>query len=364
MQPEKRHLYNFSAGPAMLPQPVIQRAQKELANWQGTGVSIMEIGHRTPVFQTLLQSLEEKLRHLIQIPPQYKILFLPGGAQAHFSFIPMNLTQDNKEVEYIISGIWSERAAKFAQRYANVNTITPFVTHDIPPMTTWEFNSKACYVYYCPNETINGIQFPHVPSTGKVPLIADATSSILSAPLDISKFGMVFASAQKNLGIAGITLVIIRDDLLDQAQAIVPEIFNYKYQVEQHSLANTIPTFPIYMMDLMVDWLVKEYGGLETVMESNQRKSNKLYAAIDNSEKFYSNNIPREFRSFINVPFGLPNESLLHQFLNEAQEVGLLYLNGHRLVGGARASLYNAMPEEGVDQLIAFMKSFSLRNKT
>lgn len=355
-------VYNFAAGPAMLPEEVLVRAQQEMLNWQDTGVSIMEIGHRTTTFQDMLNKLEDKIRKLMHVPANYKVLFLSGGGQGHFSFLPMNLTGKNKKVDYIVSGTWSERAAKYAKRYADVNIVTTATLASIPDASTWKLSNDAAYVYYCPNETINGIQIHDVPQTNGIPLVADFTSSILSEEIDVSKFGVIFASAQKNLGISGITLIIIRDDLLDQAQECTPEVFNYKTQAEQTSLLNTIPTVPVYMMDLMVDWIIDSQGGLKKIAENNRRKVQKLYDCIDNSNGFYTNIIDKKYRSLINVPFTLPNDELLKHFLIEAGQVGLAYLNGHKLVGGARASLYNAMPEEGVDKLVAFMNDFAKRN--
>lgn len=351
--------YNFAAGPAMLPESVLLRAQHALLNWQETGSSIMEIGHRTSLFQNLLTHLEQKFRQLMTIPQNYKVLFLAGGGQGHFSFIPMNLTKHNHDTDYLVTGIWSERAAKFARRYANVNIVTTPNDSIILDNSTWQLNPNAAYAYYCQNETINGIQFNEIPNCGNVPIIVDMTSSILSEPIDVSKFGIIFASAQKNLGIAGITLLIIRDDLLGHALDCVPEVFNYTLQAEQHSLVNTIPTFPVYMMDLMIDWVINEHGSLEAMAAANHRKVSQLYACIDNSNGFYNNHVDPAYRSQINVPFNLPNDELLQLFLTEADHQGLKYLNGHKLVGGARASLYNAMPDTGVAKLITFMHEFA-----
>ncbi len=356
---EMFRVYNFAAGPAMLPEEVLVRAQQEMLNWQDTGVSIMEIGHRTTTFQDMLNKLESKLRKMMNIPHNYKLLFLPGGGQGHFSFLPMNLTGHNKKVDYIVSGIWSERAAKYAKRYADVNIVTTASLSAVPDVSTWNLSADAAYVYYCPNETINGLQIHDIPETNGIPLVADFTSSILSEEIDVSKFGVIFASAQKNLGISGVTLLIIRDDLLDQAQDCTPEIFNYKDQAAQQSLLNTIPTVPVYMMDLMVDWIAGAQGGLKQVAINNRRKAQKLYDCIDNSNGFYTNSTEIKYRSFINIPFTLPNDEILKHFLIEAGQVGLAYLNGHKLVGGARASLYNAMPEAGVDKLISFMNDFA-----
>lgn len=355
-------VYNFAAGPAMLPESVLLRAQSELLNWQDSGTSIMEIGHRTSTFQDMLSRLEEKLRKLMNIPTNYKVLFLTGGGQGHFSFIPMNLCGKNRQVDYLVTGIWSERAAKYAARYAEVNIVATAGKAQVPPASDWKLNPNAAYFYYCPNETINGMQVAQIPATGSVPVVADMTSSILSSEIDVSKFGVIFASAQKNLGISGVTLVIIRDDLLDHAQACTPEVFNYKLQAEQGSLLNTIPTTAVYMMDLMVDWIVNEQGGLAQLSAVNQRKVKKLYDCIDNSNGFYTNPVTAADRTLINVPFTLPSDELLQHFLIEAGQRGLKYLNGHKLVGGARASLYNAMPEKGVDLLVEFMNEFKAQH--
>lgn len=354
-------VFNFAAGPAMLPESVLLKMQHDLLSWQDTGTSILEIGHRTATFQDMLIRLEQKLRKLINIPTNYKVLFLAGGGQGHFSFVPMNLCGKNQEVDYLVTGSWSERAAKYAKKYAKVNIVTTASLTEIPDPSTWNLNPNAAYAYYCPNETINGMQFHTIPETGNVPLVADFTSSLLSDTLDVSKFGVIFASAQKNLGIAGITLVIIRDDLLDQEQDITPPVFSYKTQAEQGSLLNTIPTVPAYVMDLMIDWIINEQGGLNKLAETNRRKVAKLYECIDNSNGFYRNSVKPEYRSLINVPFNFLSDDLLKHFLAEAAQFGLAYLNGHKLVGGARASLYNAMPEEGVDKLIEYMKHFAAK---
>ncbi len=350
-------VYNFSAGPAALPESVLQRVQEELFNWHGTGVSIMEIGHRSSTFHEMLELLELKIRKLMTVPNNYKILFLAGGGQGLFSLIPMNLTAKNQAVDYFITGIWSDRAAQYAKRYADVNVVTTATGSSIPEQTTWNLNPQAKYAFYCPNETINGIRFPDVPNTQNIPLVADLTSCILSEDIDVSRYGIIFAAAQKNLGIAGISLVIIREDLFGEALNSVPEVFNFKIQSENRSLLNTIPTFPVYMMDLIVDW-VNEQGGLAKMEQSSLAKSTKLYKAIDESS-FYNNSIETQYRSRINIPFSFPTKELLDKFLLEAEQEGLNYLAGHALVGGARASMYNAMPEAGVDRLVEFMKHFA-----
>lgn len=351
-------VYNFGAGPAMLPDEVLKEAQANFLEWGETGTSVLEIGHRTKEFQGLLANLENKLRKLMNIPANYKILFLPGGGQGQFSLIPMNLTKNNQMVDYFITGIWSERAAKYAKRYANVNIVTTATNTEIPDKEQWKLNPKSIYAYYCPNETINGLQFDSIPDTGNVPLVADMTSSILFDNIDISKYGIIFAAAQKILGIAGITLLIIREDLLGQAIDTTPEVFNYTIQAEQKSCLNTIPTFAIYMMDLMVNWINKQ-GSLESISKAIRHKADKMYTCIDQSNGFYLNKISPKYRSQFNIPFDLPNAQLLELFLSEAALSGLKYLQGHILVGGARASFYHAMPQSGVDKLIAFMQDFA-----
>ena len=349
-------IYNFAAGPAMLPQEVLERVQAELFDWRGTGVSVMEIGHRTTDFQDMQTNLEQKLRGLMSIPDNYKVLFLPGGAQGQFDSVPMNLTKDKKSANYFLTGVWSERAAKYAGKYVQVNIAAEASKNSIPDAETWRINPDAAYTYYCSNETINGIRFTQIPDTN-TPLVLDMTSSILSEQIDVSKFGIIFASAQKNLGISGITLVIVRDDLLDHSLHIVPEVLNYAVQAQNNSGINTIPTFPIYMMDLMVDWVIAS-GGVVKMEQHSQQKSIKVYQCIDQSNGFYINVVEKPYRSLMNVPFDLPTPELLKLFLNESKREGLAYLQGHKLGGGARASMYNAMPEAGVDKLVAFMQNF------
>ncbi len=355
-------IYNFSSGPATLPHTVLQQIQKDTSNWQGTGMSIMEIGHRTPLFQDLLDNLRNKLRNLLRIPEQYHLLLLPGGGQGHFSFIPMNLTAKNQHVDYLVTGIWSDRAAQFAQRYAKVNIATTALADQITPYQQWQLNPKAAYVYYCANETIDGIQFPTIPEVGSVPLVADMTSCLLTENIEIERFGLVFAAAQKNLGIAGITLLIIRDDLLYQAQPLVPEVFHYRLQAEQGSLLNTIPTFPVYVMDLMLDWLVENHVDLSHINAVSQQKSAQIYQTIDASHGFYHNSIQPRYRSHINIPFELATPTLQTDFLAQAQAHGLAYLQGHRLKANIRASVYNAMPIEGVAKLVEFMVDFQAQH--
>jgi phosphoserine aminotransferase len=352
--------YNFGAGPAMLPSIVLERMRAEIFDWRSTGVSVMEIGHRTPQFQGLIRDLLAKLRSLLHIPANYQLVLTTGGAQGQFDAIPLNLTGVNQHVDYFISGTWSKKAALCAQKYAQVNIVTTAATDSIPDASTWQLNPNAAYAYYCPNETVAGLSFPEIPRVGNVPLVADLTSLIASGPLDYSQFGLAFASAQKNLGIAGVTLVIIREDLLEQAASFTPLVWNYKLMAAEQSSINTPPTFAIYMMDLMVDWMIAQ-GGVLALEAINQRKMRKLYHYIDNSE-FYFNSVLPQFRSALNIPFNLLNNDKLPQFLNEANACGLRYLKGHISVGGARASLYNSMPESGVDKLIEFMQDFAVNH--
>ena len=359
--------YNFAPGPATIPEEVLRIAQAEMLDWRGLGISVMELSHRTEIFPQFLLDLENKLRKLMNIPNNYKVLFLPGGAQGQFAAIPMNLTKNNREADYFATGIWSDRAVGYAKKYCNVNLVTQAtkagngVKAAIPDKATWRLNPDAAYAYYCPNETVNGIMFKEVPQVGSVPLVADWTSSIASTVIDVNDFAVIFASAQKNLGQAGVTLVIVRDDLTELEQDITPPLWSYRLQAQEKSCVNTPPVYAIYIMDLMVDWLERQ-GGVSAIEAINRRKAQKLYACIDNSNGFYTNPVDKDYRSLINVPFDLPNKELLNKFFIAAKDAGLEYLTGHFLVGGARASLYNAMPEAGVDVLVSFMQSFATQH--
>lgn len=356
-------LYNFAPGPGCLPKSVLLRAQQELLDYRGLGISVMELGHRTAEFAQLMERIKTKASLLFKVPANYRILLLAGGAQSQFSFIPLNLTKNNQQADYFVTGAWSKIAAGYASRYASVNVVNQEIIGGIAAQDTWQLNPNAAYAYYCPNETINGIQFPSVPKVdNNVPLVADMTSYLAEVPVNITDFGLIFASAQKNLGIAGITLLIIREDLLEYATDTTPEIFNYKLQNENNSVLNTIPVFPVYMLELMLDW-INESGGVDELAEINLRKANKLYTCIDNSDGFYFNSVKREYRSSINVPFNLADNELLVKFLDGASARGLKYLKGHKSVGGIRASLYNALPEQGVDELVTFMSDFMLESR-
>lgn len=349
--------YNFSAGPAMLPDSVLDKIKNELYDWNGTGVSVMEFGHRTRIFQDYIHMVIEKLKKIMNIPNNYKVVLLQGGGQGQFTGIPMNLTKHSQEVDYIVTGSWSNKAANYARSFAEVNIVLENNVNSIPALDKNKLNKEAAYLYYCPNETINGLYFPEVPFSFKeVPLVADMTSCILSENTDVSKFGLIFAGAQKNLGIAGLTIVVVRDDLLEQSLDITPPIWNYKLQFENNSTVNTPSTFAIYVMNLMLDW-IEESGGTAKIYENNKLKAQKLYACIDAND-FYANNVVLNNRSFINIPFNLPNDTLLNQFLFEAGKANFKYLNGHISVGGIRVSLYNAMPVKAVEELVDFMNHF------
>lgn len=351
--------YNFSAGPAAIPESVLEKVQQELLNWQGTGVSMLELGHRTPEFKQLLLATEQKLRDVIAIPSNYRILFLPGGARMQFASIPMNLLGKNSKADYIVSGHWSEVAFTEAQKYGKPHLAATSKANDyftVPNPDNWQLSPDAAYRFYCSNETLLGVQLRDFPVHDKVPLVADMTSDFLSRPLNIKDFGLVFASTQKTMGTSGLCVVIVRDDLLDQKQALTPTVVDFAVQAKEHSLYNTPNVFAIYVLGLMLDWLA-EQGGVKAIAEVNQRKADKLYQLIDTSD-FYINHVAKPYRSVMNVSFNLPSEALSESFLQQAEEHGLMNLRGHSVVGGARASLYNPMPEAALDKLAAFMRDF------
>lgn len=351
--------YNFSAGPAGLPDEVLKQAQEELLDWHGKGLSIMEMSHRSKEFVSVAASAEQDLRDLMGISADYKVLFLQGGATTQFSMIPMNLLRGNKTADYINTGIWSKKAIKEAARYCEVNLAGSSEENgysSVPSQEQLALNSNAAYVHYTPNETIGGLEFDYVPETNGVPLVADYSSSILSRPIDVNQFGLIYAGAQKNIGPAGLTVVIVREELLGQVLDGAPSMFDYKIHADADSMNNTPPTFGWYLAGLVFKWL-KAQGGVEAMAELNMRKAAKLYAAIDGSD-FYANPIAKPNRSLMNVPFTLADDSLDKLFLEQAESEGLLNLKGHRSVGGMRASIYNAVPESAVDALIDFMQRF------
>jgi phosphoserine aminotransferase len=356
-------VYNFSAGPAALPEEVLQQAQTEMLDWQGSGMSVMEMSHRGKEFLSIAQKAEADLREIMAIPENYKVLFLQGGASLQFAMVPLNLLNGKTGADYINTGAWSKKAIAEAKRFCKVNIAatteeTKFTA--TPAQGDLQLDSGAAYVHYTPNETIGGVEFPYIPDTGDVPLVADLSSTILSRPIDVSKFGVIYAGAQKNIGPSGLAVVIIREDLIGHADDKVPAMLNYQIQAEGESMYNTPPTYTWYVAGLVFDW-IKRKGGLNAMAQINERKAGKLYAAIDASD-FYHNPVEVKSRSWMNVPFTLANADLDSVFLAEAKDKGLVTLKGHRSVGGMRASIYNAMPEEGVDALIEFMRDFEKRN--
>lgn len=355
-------VYNFSAGPAMLPEAVLTQAQEELLDWHGAGASIMEMSHRGKEFVSVAADAERDVRELLGVPNNYKVLFLQGGASTQFATIPMNLLRGKTNTDYILTGAWGKKAISDAKKYCTVNLAASSEGEkftSIPPFDSWSLQKDAAYVHYTPNETIGGVEFHWVPDTGDVPLVADYSSTILSRPIDVARFGLIYAGAQKNIGPAGVTLVIVRDDLIGEVLPITPSVFDYAKQAEADSMLNTPPTYAIYLAGLVFQW-VKAQGGVAAMATINERKAQKLYAAIDGSS-FYSNPVEKASRSWMNVPFILANPELDKEFLAGATAAGLTTLKGHRSVGGMRASIYNAMPESGVDALISYMADFEKR---
>lgn len=351
--------FNFSAGPAMLPTAVLEQAQQEMSDWNGTGMSIMEMSHRGKVFMEIAAKAEADLRELMNISDDYAVLFMQGGASAQFAMVPMNLLRDKTSVDYVNTGAWSKKAIAEAKRFADVNVVASSEASnfsDIPAFDNWNLDSNAAYLHYTPNETIGGVEFHWIPEMGNVPIVADMSSTILSRPIDVNKFGVIYAGAQKNIGPAGLTIAIVRKDLMGQTLSNTPSIFDYQKVADNDSMLNTPPTYAWYLAGLVFAW-VKQQGGLEAMSDINKRKSDKLYAAIDNSD-FYANPVAKNCRSWMNVPFTLADANLDKTFLEQAEERGLKTLKGHRSVGGMRASIYNAMPEEGIDALIELMGEF------
>ncbi len=356
-------VFNFSPGPAMLPEPVLRRAQAELLDWQGSGMSVMEVSHRGKAFIEFAAKSERDLRDLLGVPPNYKVLFLHGGATLQFAAIPLNIAPPASVADYVVTGNWSEKAVQEAERYVRVNVAatakaTKYTT--IPDLSTWQRSKEAAYLHYTSNETVFGVEFHGIPDVTDVPLVADMSSTLLSRPIDVSRYGIIYAGSQKNIGPAGLALVIVRDDLLGRARRETPGVVDYKLMAENDSMWNTPSTLSWYFAGLVFEWL-KEQGGLAAMAKVNQRKAAKLYAAIDASG-YYKNPVDKACRSWMNVPFTLPNADLDKPFLQEADAAGLTNLKGHRVVGGMRASIYNAMPEAGVDALVAFMADFAKRH--
>jgi phosphoserine aminotransferase len=347
----------------MLPEPVLRRAQAELLDWKGSGMSVMEVSHRGTDFIEFAAKSERDLRELLGVPADYKVLFLQGGATLQFAAVPLNIATPGAVVDYVVTGNWGEKAVQEAERYVKVNVAanskaTKFTT--VPDPSTWKLSKNAAYLHYTPNETVFGVEFHTVPTVSDAPLVVDMSSTLLSRPVDVSRFGIIYAGAQKNIGPAGLALVIVREDLLGRARRETPGVVDYKLMAENDSMWNTPSTLSWYFAGLVFEWL-KEQGGLAAMGKLNERKAKKLYAAIDGSG-YYKNPVEKAHRSWMNVPFTLPSEELDKPFLTAAKAAGLTNLKGHRVVGGMRASIYNAMPEAGVDALVDFMADFAKRH--
>jgi len=354
--------FNFCAGPAALPESVLLQAQSELVNFRGAGLSVMEMSHRSSEVVAIAGQAERDFRELLSISDDYAVLFLQGGASTQFSAVPLNLMGDKSSADYVNTGQWSKKAIKEAKKFAKVNVVASSENNNftsIPDFDSWQLDPQAAYLHYTPNETIGGVEFLWTPEVD-VPLVADMSSTILSRPTDVNKFGLIYAGAQKNIGPAGLTMVIVRRDLLGQASAHCPTMLDYKTAADNDSMYNTPPTYGLYLAGLVFAWL-KEQGGLEAMAALNKRKADKLYGYINNSN-FYANPVELASRSLMNIPFTLANADCDKAFLAEAEESGLLNLKGHRSIGGMRASIYNAVPEQAVDTLVAFMQDFESRN--
>jgi phosphoserine aminotransferase len=352
-------VFNFSAGPAALPESVLRQAADEMLDWHGSGMSVMEMSHRGKEFISIHAEAEALLRELMGVPANYKVLFMQGGAMAENAIVPMNMLRGKPGADYINTGEWSKKSIKEAKKYAKVNVAASAEASNftcIPKRDTWQLDPNAAYVHICSNETIGGVEYHFTPDVGDVPLVADMSSSIMSRPVDVSKYGLIYGGAQKNIGPAGLTIVIVRDDLIGQALPITPSAFDYKQQADNDSMLNTPPTYGIYIAGLVFKW-IKAQGGLAGIEVHNRAKAALLYDHIDASAVF-SSPVAREDRSLMNVPFKLRDESLDEAFLKGAQARSMLQLKGHRSVGGMRASIYNAMPVEGVKALVASMQEF------
>jgi len=355
-------VFNFSAGPATLPEAVLKQAQEEMMDWQGCGMSVMEMSHRGKAYVSIAEKAEADLREIMNIPSNYKVLFMQGGASSQFAAVPINLMGTNTKADYILTGQWGKKAIQEARRFGDINVAASSEDSNymtVPAQSTWSLRDDAAYLHYTPNETIVGVEFPFVPDVS-MPLVADMSSNIMSKEIDVSKFGIIYAGAQKNIGCAGLVIVIVREDLIGNPMAGMPAMLDYKIMADNDSMYNTPATYSWYIAGLVFDW-IKQNGGISAIEETNRRKAAKLYSAIDNSA-FYSNPVDVECRSRMNVPFILADAELDSTFLKEAADAGLQTLKGHRSVGGMRASIYNAMPEAGVDALIDFMKEFENKN--
>jgi phosphoserine aminotransferase len=357
--------YNFNPGPATLPESVLQQAAADMLDWQGSGMGVMEMSHRAPHFLSIYEKALTDLRELLALPPEFQILFLQGGGKGHNAFIPMNLARPDQAVNFVLTGTWSEQSAKEAGKYCLSHMAAqaqPYTS--IPDAATWQLQAGAAYTHICGNETVHGVEFQQLPDMqalgSDAPLVVDFSSNVLSRPMDWSRVGLAFGGAQKNIGAAGVTIVVVREDLLGHAQAICPSIFDFAAQAKSDSMLNTPPTYSIYIAGLVFEWLKKQ-GGVAAIEQQNIAKANVLYGAIDRSH-LYENRVQKNCRSRMNVPFFLRDESLNAAFLEGAKNAGLLGLKGHKMVGGMRASIYNAMPLAGVQQLVAFMQAFEAQH--
>ncbi len=356
-------VFNFSAGPAALPEPVLRQAAEEMLDWHGSGMSVMEMSHRGKEFISIHAEAEGLLRNLLGVPANYKVLFMQGGAIGENAIVPMNMLRGKTSADYIDTGEWSKKSLKEAQKYCTVNVAASAKDSGytrIPPRDSWKLDANAAYVHICSNETIGGVQYHWTPDVGSVPLIADMSSDILSRPVDVSKFGLIYGGAQKNIGPSGLTIVIVRDDLIGHALPACPSAFDYKLVADNDSMYNTPPTYAIYIAGLVLHWIDRQ-GGLAAMEAHNRRKAGLLYDYLDTTA-FYRCPVAKEDRSLMNVPFKLKDESLDEAFLKGAQARGMVQLKGHRSVGGMRASIYNAMPIDGVKALVAYMKEFEAQH--
>ena len=356
-------VFNFSAGPSMLPESVLNRAAAEMLDYQGSGQSVMEMSHRSKIYESIIFGAEALFREVLNVPENYKILFLQGGASTQFSAIPLNLLNGSKKADYVLTGQFSTKAYKEACKYGDINVVASSKDKTfsyIPELSRDDFDSEADYAYICMNNTIYGTKYPYIPDTGDVPLVADVSSCFLSEPMDVSKFGIIYGGAQKNIAPAGLTVVIVREDLMGKAREDIPTMLDYKTMADNNSMYNTPPCYTIYMCKLVLEW-IKNLGGLEEMKQRNEAKAKILYDFIDSSAMF-NNPVRHKDRSLMNVTFVTPSDELNAKFVSEAAQAGFVNLKGHRSVGGMRASIYNAMPIEGVEQLVEFMKEFEKNN--
>ena len=357
-------VYNFSAGPSMLPQSVLEKAAEEMLDYEGSGQSVMEMSHRSKIYGTIIQGAEALLREVMNIPDNYKVLFLQGGASTQFAAIPMNLMTKKKKADYVITGQWAKKACAEAKKYGEVNIVASSADKTfsyIPKLDPSTFSKDADYFHICMNNTIYGTVYNAIPETGDVPLVADISSCVLSRPIDVTKFGVLYAGAQKNMAPAGLTVVIVREDLLGNAMDITPTMLDWKIHADNGSMYNTPPCYTIYMAKLVLEWIKNEIGGLDKMYEINKKKADLLYNFLDNSKMFKGTVVPED-RSLMNVPFITGNDELDAKFVKEATAKGFVNIKGHRTVGGMRASIYNAMPYEGVKALVDFMAEFEKNN--